>query len=79
MTESQLYEQLGRKQAEVDRLALAYAQLLLLLSQVLSGEVAPERVTVDLARQTWERSALATAATHESDNTCPKDPSYANA
>lgn len=57
MTESELYEQLGRKQAEVERLALAYSHLLLLLSQVLSGEVAPERVTVDLARQCWERRA----------------------
>lgn len=57
MTEKDLYEQLGRKQAEIDRRALAYAELLLLLSQVLTGEVAGDRVTVDLARQTWERRA----------------------
>ena len=53
MTESQLFEKVGRLGVENDSLRLEYSRLLLLLGQVLAGEVAPERVTIDLAGQTW--------------------------
>lgn len=58
MTEAQLYEKIGRQQASLDALRLAYAELLLEFAHVLTGEVAPERVTIDLTNQTWTRAPL---------------------
>ena len=48
-----VYEMLGRKTADFEALNAQYDQLLLLLSRVLSGEICPERVSVDLANRSW--------------------------
>ena len=54
MNESQLYEALGRKQALIESQNLEYGRLLELLANVVSGNIAPERVTVDLVARTWK-------------------------
>ena len=67
MNEAQLYESLGRKQADIECRAMQYARLLALLGQVCSGEIEACRVRVDLATQSW---TLAPAST-ESEATAP--------
>lgn len=49
-----LYASLGRKQAELEQLHTEYDRLLALLAAVLSGEIAPARVHVDLERRCWD-------------------------
>lgn len=48
-----LYEMLGRKQAELEGLNIEYNRLLAVLGQVVSGEIERGRVLVDLAARTW--------------------------
>ena len=49
-----LYESIGRKQADLDNLNAEYDRLLAVFGQVASGEVARERVSVDLAARSWK-------------------------
>jgi hypothetical protein len=51
--EEQLAAALGRKHLELEQLNRNYDQLLVLLANVVSGEIGPARVTVDLAARTW--------------------------
>lgn len=53
MTEQEHFEAIGRKQMELDRLNIEYSKLLIVLSQVVSGEVTIDRVTVDLPTRSW--------------------------
>lgn len=53
MTESELYESLGRKQAELDTLNLEYSRLLDLLRLVVIGEITHDRVTVEMDGRKW--------------------------
>jgi hypothetical protein len=53
MNESQLYEQIGRKQSQLETQDVAYSSLLAVLAAVASGEIDRVRVTVDLEQRTW--------------------------
>lgn len=53
MNESQLYESIGRKQAQVEQLNASYDALLSLLARVVSGEVVTSRLLVDLTNRAW--------------------------
>ncbi len=53
MTESQLFEAMGRRVFELDGMRREYATLLDLLGKVCEGQIAPGRVTVDREKQTW--------------------------
>lgn len=48
-----LYETIGRKQADLEALNTEYDKLLGVLSQVISGEIEAERVCVDLQARSW--------------------------
>lgn len=67
MNEAQLYELLGRKQADLEALHREYDRVLALLSHVLSGDVHGSRVRVDLAGRRWEIVG-----------TCPDEPPVEN-
>ena len=56
--EEQALAALGRKQLELDNLNANYNHLLALVQWLATGEVAPERVHVDLATRTWKLDAL---------------------
>lgn len=45
---------IGRKQVELENLNLEYNRLLLVLSQVASGEIEKDRVSVDLKGRSWK-------------------------
>ena len=49
-----LYEVLGRKQVQLEAQDAAYANLLALLSRVVSGEVDRSRLLVNMTDRTWE-------------------------
>lgn len=53
-----LYAALGRKQDALDNLNDEYNRLLAVLGQVASGEIAPTRVSVDLAARSWAVAPL---------------------
>lgn len=53
MSESQFFELLGRKQAQLETLDAEYTQLLLLLDKVLKGEIAADQVKVDMEIRRW--------------------------
>jgi hypothetical protein len=53
MTESQLYEKVGRLQVAHEQLDAEYTRLLGLLAQVVAGDVDPARLLVDLTNRTW--------------------------
>lgn len=53
MNETQLYEALGRKQMAFETLDAAYTALLGLLAKVVSDEISPTRVIVDLTNRAW--------------------------
>lgn len=53
MDEAKLYEAIGRKQMAIEFKDAAYAQLLDALQQVVSGQLAPEKIEVDTANQRW--------------------------
>ena len=53
MTEQECFAAIGRKQTDLDQLNSNYDQLLFVLAQVASGQIAPERVSVDIAARTW--------------------------
>lgn len=44
---------IGRKQVELENLNTEYDRVLLLLSKVVSGEIASADVAVDLAARSW--------------------------
>ena len=48
-----LYEIIGRKQADLEALNTEYDKLLGVLSQVISGEIEAQRVSVDLQARSW--------------------------
>lgn len=54
MSESEAYAALGRKAVELENLNLEYNRLLVVLSQVASGEIEKDRVSVDLAARSWK-------------------------
>ncbi len=56
-TEGKLFELLGRKQAQLEDQDAAYSQLLTLLAGVVSGEIATDRVLVNLTDRTWQLAA----------------------
>lgn len=45
---------IGRKQVELDTLNVEYNRVLAVLGHVVSGEVARDRVSVDLAARSWK-------------------------
>lgn len=51
------YAALGRKQLELENLNAEYDRVLLLLSQVVSGQTAKEAVTIDLTGRKWTLTA----------------------
>lgn len=60
MNEQEIYAYIGKKQVELDiaKTALSdndkqYSNLLLTLSRVASGELAPDRVTVNMTAKSW--------------------------
>ena len=53
MTESQAFESLGRKQAQLEDLDRNYSQLLGLFASVLRGDICPSRVMLNLTERTW--------------------------
>ena len=57
MDEKELLASVGRKTLEFEKLNIEYETLLLLLSKVLSGEIRPDEVTVDLAARRWTYTA----------------------
>lgn len=58
-----LHEMLGRKQFDLENLSAEYDRLLAVLGQVVSGEIAPERVSVDLTARNWKVEPKADATT----------------
>lgn len=54
-----LYAALGRKALELEHLHAEYDRLLALLAGVLTGEIAPQRVRVDLEGRRWALEATA--------------------
>ena len=48
-----IYERFGRLQEDNDNLRVEYGKLLGVLGQVVAGEVAHERVTIDAAALSW--------------------------
>ena len=48
-----VYAALGRKTLELEQIHAEYDRLLALLAGVLAGEIAPERVRVDLVGRCW--------------------------
>ena len=57
MNEEEALAALGRKQVALEALDLEYTKLFNLLSQVMLGEVAPERVTLDFTDRSWKVEA----------------------
>lgn len=57
MNETEMFAAIGRKQTELDTLNSEYDRLLSLLSQVISGEVPADRVSVNLHGRSWEIAA----------------------
>lgn len=53
MTESQLYEKLGRQQTRLEQQDEAYTLLLQRFAGVVSGELDRSRVLVNLTDRTW--------------------------
>lgn len=53
-----MYASIGRKQTELDRLNAEYDKLLGVVSQIVSGEIHPSRVSVDLAARNWAVAAV---------------------
>ncbi len=62
MNVEQLYAALGRKQEALDKLNAEYDSLLAALSDVIHGNVASSRITVDLNARSWTRTAEGGAA-----------------
>lgn len=60
MTESQLYEKIGRLQLAVDDRSQQYMALLQLLADVISGTIEASRVMVNLTDQSWIYSEAGT-------------------
>ena len=58
MTESQMYEKIGRLQSALEEENARYNQTLGLFAGVLSGDIAPERVMIDLTNRIWTCAAL---------------------
>lgn len=54
MSEQELYEALGRKSMALESLQAEYAKLLQVMAHVAAGDIAPERITVDMASRTWQ-------------------------
>lgn len=50
----ELNAMIGRKQVELENLNLEYDRLLAVLSQVTSGEIEKDRVSVDLTARSWK-------------------------
>jgi hypothetical protein len=48
-----LYADLGRKQERIEQLDAAFDQLLRITAQLLSGEIEPSRVMIDLTNRAW--------------------------
>lgn len=57
MSEAQLFERLGRALVEIEDRSNSYATLLDLLAKVVSGEIDPSRVIVNLTDKTWGYAA----------------------
>jgi len=53
MNEAALFESLGRKQAQLEAQDAAYTDLLRILARVQSGDITPDRLSVDLAARRW--------------------------
>ncbi len=58
LSESEMYESIGRKQTELDRLNAEYDRLLSIAAQIASGEISQDRVRIDLAARAWTVVAL---------------------
>lgn len=56
MNEQQLYEIIGRKQADYDNLQREYGELLGLVSRIKAGTVAAENVAID--GLTWKLTEM---------------------
>lgn len=66
---TELYAAVGRKQLELDALNAEYDRLLMALSAVANGAIAPADVSVDLKGRSWaikqEAALVATSAPAE--------------
>ena len=66
MTDTDMvYAALGRKTLELEHLHAEYDRLLALLAGVLAGEIAPQRVRVDLEGRQWALDASTGAITDD--------------
>lgn len=65
MDEQTLMAMIGRKQLAFEALDTEYTNLLALLGKVLSGEIRPDEVTVNLAARSWAYTANPIPATPE--------------
>ena len=59
------YAALGRKTLELEQMHAEYDRLLALLDGVLTGEIAPQRVRVDLEGRSWVLDAIPDATTYD--------------
>lgn len=50
---NELYTKIGQQQVALDNLNAQYDSLLLVFSKVAAGEIANDRVAVDLAARSW--------------------------
>ena len=60
-----VYAALGRKTLELEQMHAEYDRLLALLAGVLTGEIAPQRVRVDLKGRCWALDASTDAVTYD--------------
>lgn len=54
LTEEVLFASIGRKQTQIELDHVEYNNLLVLLSRVVSGQIAKESVVVDLDGRAWK-------------------------
>lgn len=53
MSENQLLETLGRKQLQIESQDAAYTNLLNLLAGVVTGQIDPARILINVTDRTW--------------------------
>lgn len=53
MSEAKLFEAIGRKQNQIEHLDAQYSHLLSHFAKVITGEIATERVLINLTERSW--------------------------
>ena len=64
-----MYAVIGRKQTELDNLNVEYDRLLFILAQVLSGQLAADKVTVDIPGRRWTVETIPVSETPSPETT----------